>query len=151
MVADKKFFNGFDNSEILDADLDVTIEAEKSGQYIGIGCTIEGMLTVECDRCLGRLDVPVSTFARFSVKYGEEPQEDVVQDDGREVIFISDDNADLDMGQIVYDYACLSLPLQRVHAEGDCDPGTVRYLGIAEDGNKEVQGHFDALKDIFKN
>ena len=36
------------------------------------------------------------------------------------------------MSQIVYDYICLSLPLQRVHEEGECNPEVMARLSGEE-------------------
>ena len=49
--AGKEFFDSFENTEILDADVDIDVRVEKSGRYLGVDCEIEGEVTVECDRC----------------------------------------------------------------------------------------------------
>ena len=69
----KTFFDHFENSEILAADLDVEVSAEKSGHFIGIDCDATGDVTVACDRCLEDLRLPVETGFRLSVKFGQEP------------------------------------------------------------------------------
>ena len=152
--ADGQFFSTFENSEILDAELSVEVLAEKSGRFIGLDLSIEGVATVECDRCLSELRLPVSVRKSFSIKFGEESAEGESAGDGeREILFIPEDNTDLDMGQVIYDYTCLSLPLTRVHEEGACDQETVKYLGIQEPepgGNaSEEDSPFAALKNLF--
>ena len=57
--AGKEFFDSFENSEILDAQLDIETSVEKSGRYVGVDCTVSGRLVVECDRCLEELVLPV--------------------------------------------------------------------------------------------
>ena len=56
-----------------------------------------------------------------------------------------------DLSQAVYDFVCLSLPLQRLHPEGECDPNTVRFLSHKEQGNEEAANNspFAALKGLF--
>ena len=152
--AGKEFFDSFDNEEIFDADLQIRILVEKSGRYIGVDCDIEGVVTVECDRCLEMLDMPVDVQVRLSVKFGEEEASEIGQETEREVIFVKEDEAELDMSQIIYDYACLALPMQRVHEDGECDPEAMKYYGLrAEpDGSAEEDGEnpFSALKNMFK-
>ena len=63
-----QFFSGFENSEILDADLVVDVVVEKSGRYVGVDVDIDGTVVVACDRCLGDLELPVSVSPSFSVK-----------------------------------------------------------------------------------
>ena len=147
----KGFFESFENAEIIDAELNAVAVVEKSGRYIGVDCNIEGTVTVECDRCLERLDLPVETEVCLSVKYGNEEPSDDMQDGEREVIFVREDEAELDMSQIIYDYVCLSLPMQRVHEDGECNPETVSYLGSANDVEiaDDSNNPFSALKGLF--
>ena len=63
--AEGQFFSGFENSEILDADLVVCAEVEKSGHTVGLDLDIEGSVVVACDRCLADLSVPVSERRSF--------------------------------------------------------------------------------------
>ena len=152
--ADREFFVNFENTEILDAQLDMGAFVEKSGRYIGVDCDIRGWVVVECDRCLEDLKVPVDVEVRLSVKFGEAESSEEIQDGEREVIFIPVDNTELDMGQIIYDYVCTSLPLQRVHDEGECNPETMKYYGEAQREEEVEQvsenNPFAALKDMFK-
>ena len=151
--AGKEFFESFGNAEIIDAELDVTASAEKSGRYVGVDCDVTGKVTVECDRCLGDLDLPVDVEILLSVKFGNEESSEEHQEGEREVIFVPEDNADLDMSQIVYDYVCLSLPMQRYHEEGECDPLVMKHLAgeIQQVSGNEVANPFAALKDMFGN
>ena len=153
--ADKEFFENFENSEILDAQLDITAVAEKSGRYVGIDCDVYGHVVVECDRCLEDLEIPVDVEIRLSVKYGEESS-DELQAGEREILFVPEDSTELDMGQIIYDYVCTSLPMQRVHDEGECNPAVLEYFGVREkdredaDEAADMSNPFAALKDMFK-
>ena len=152
--ADREFFVNFENAEVLDAQLDIDAFVEKSGRYIGVDCDIRGWVVVECDRCLEDLEVPVDVEVRLSVKFGEVDSSEEIQDGEREVVFIPVDNTELDMSQVIYDYVCTSLPLQRVHEDGECNPEMMKYYG---EGQKEEEAEivsennpFAALKDMFK-
>ena len=151
--AGKEFFSSFENTEILDAQLDIEVRAEKSGRYIGVDCNVSGSVVVECDRCLEELEIPVDLEVLLSVKFGESESLDETQDGDREVIFLPVDNTELDMKQIVYDYVCISLPMQRVHEEGDCNPEALKYLeqqGLSETVETEdANNPFAALKGLF--
>ena len=151
--AGKEFFDIFENTEILDAHLDADVRVEKSGRYIGVDCDVRGEVTVECDRCLDELDMPVDVEIRLSVKYGSEESSEDPQCGEREVIFVPETDAELDMSQIIYDYVCLSLPMQRTHEPGKCNPEAMKYYGAPEGsaGSMEEGGEnpFSALKDMF--
>ena len=57
------------------------------------------------------------------------------------------------MGQIMYDYVCLSIPMQRVHPEGQCNPLVMKYLNIGakpmEEGKTDVSP-FSSLRDFLE-
>ena len=105
--AGPEFFEIFGNEEILDADLEVTAQVSNHGLTAEAACAIAGSVTVACDRCLEDLVIPVETS--FEESYTPESDE-------------------LDLRQDVYDYVCISLPIQRVHPEGECNQETTKYL-----------------------
>ena len=147
-----KFFQRFDNAEILDADVAIEAKAVKSGHYIGVDLDIQGSVTVPCDRCLEDLTLPVEAHPSFSVKFGEgASEEEELREGSREILLVDASDADLDLSQAIYDYVCLSLPLQRVHAEGECNPDTVRFLSQepANEEAAETNSPFAALKGLF--
>ena len=155
--AGKEFFESYENTEILDADLSVEVTVEKSGRFIGVDCNLEGSVTTLCDRCLEPLQLPVSEKVLLSVKFGAEPSEGASDgmEGSREIVYLDASDAVLDMAQVIYDYTCLALPLHRVHPDGECNPETVRFLGTqpenaspASDGEPS-QSPFAALKDLF--
>lgn len=151
---DGKFFANFENTEILDADVSVGICLEKSGSYIGIDIDIDGTVTVECDRCLEDLVLPVERTIMLEVKFGSEGS-DSSADGEREVLFLSQDNTELDLSQIVYDYICLSLPIQRHHRDGECNPEFVKYLCFQDESEPRDSANedspFAALGGLFKD
>ena len=134
----------------------VRVLVEKSGRYVGVDLDIEGTVVVACDRCLGELELPVSVHNSFSIKYGEASEEpSSATEGGREILVLPETDADLDLTQVIYDYVCISLPLSRVHPEGECDPETVKYLHSDEEGGEEepaapAENPFAALKDLLK-
>lgn len=105
--AGREFFESFGNQDILDAEVEVSAEVRSRGLTASVSCEIGGSVTVACDRCLEDLVLPVQTS--FDEDYTPEGDE-------------------LDLQQDVYDYVCISLPLQKVHPEGECNSETTKYL-----------------------
>ena len=134
--ADLEFFQTFDNTEILDADVDVEIRVVKKERKVEAELHLSGTVTVPCDRCLEPLAVPVEANPSEVLK-----PESLAED--------------WDLSQAVYDYICLSLPLQRVHPEGECNPDTVRFLSQGERTDEEAEAEanspFAALKGLFES
>ena len=148
----KEFFESFGNSEIFDSELEVVAIAGRQGRNVLVSGKASGSVTVECDRCLEDLQLAVSTGFELEVRFGD--GEDQQQEDGREILYVPETDTEMDLGQIVYDYVCLSLPLQRVHPEGGCNQDALRFLGLeTEDDSSEAQpgenNPFAALKGLF--
>lgn len=135
--AGREFFESFGNEEILDATLELEAVVQKVGGSVEVDCEARGSVTVQCDRCLADLSLPVDLKIALSLRH--EGQEEVAEE--REVIAIPAEVTQYDMAQVVYDYVCLSLPLRRVHPDGECDPEVALRLGATED---DVDGGADA-------
>lgn len=150
----KDFFLEYDNDEILDARLNVGAIVEKSGRYTGVDVHIKGFITVECDRCLGDLQLPINPVVKLSLKYGQQPEQEQSQEGEREEISLASDEAEFDLGQIVYDYACLALPMHRVHPDGECDEKVIAHLiqerRPAEENEAVKDNPFASLEGLFK-
>ena len=104
---DGGLFAAEENTEIKGGECDVHVSLEKSESMLEIGVAINGYVITECDRCLEDLKLPVETS--FEESYALE-------------------GVELDLSQDVYDFICTSLPLKRVHPEGECNQETVGYL-----------------------
>lgn len=152
--AGKEFFEAFGNTEVLGADLDVEAVVEKSGQYVGVDCEVDGYVMVACDRCLEDLQMPIETGILLSVKYGDEESSEDRQEGEREIVFVPEGDAELDFSQVVYDYVCLALPMQRHHEDGGCNPEALKHLAGGEPVTAEspdMNNPFAALKELMKN
>ena len=131
-LANTEFFQSFDNTEIQDAHVNVEITVRKEGHgKVEAVLRLGGTVTVPCTRCLEALTLPVEAEPSEVLTPGESPE--------------------WDLSQAVYDYVCLSLPIQRVHPEGECNPDTVRFLSQVERSDEEAAASspFAALKGLF--
>ncbi|MCI1779269.1 MAG: YceD family protein [Bacteroidales bacterium] len=145
------FFGNFENSEIFDADLVANVEVEKGRGWMNVKCNVKGSVAVECDRCLERVDVPENFTADIAIKFtGDEVG------NGDDFITANPDTDSIDLSQLIYDYACMNLPLQRVHKDGECNPQMIKYISKdsidASGGTDEEKKNlpFEALKDLLK-
>jgi len=140
--AGKEFFAGFGNSEVLDADIDV--DAVATGRKID--CSLHGTITVPCDRCLEPVTLEVSHSSELLASEDEE-----ADGNGREVVPVQAEAKELDLSQTVYDYALLSLPLRRVHPDGECDEKVLEYLSSesADEAPSEGASPFVSLKGLM--
>lgn len=141
------FFLDFGNSQIKDADCKVRLEAERNSTFLGIDCTISGVVVVECDRCLEDLEIPIDVAKSLSVKFAKEAE--VSEDD--DIMIVEEGQAQIDLKQFVYDYICLTMPLQKVHEEGKCNPEMIGRLGNTriDNGKEAGESPFSALKELL--
>lgn len=156
----EEFFESFGNQDILDADLVAKAAVKKAGICIEVDCSISGTVMTLCDRCADELTLPIETEAHLDVKFGEEPEREevTVSEEGeREDVYLSEGSAGLDMGQVIYDYAILSLPMQREHEEGECNPLSLRYMsgddtafdGLEKNTGNDSDNPFSVLKGLL--
>ena len=113
---DGSFFEAYENDTVSDADLDVSAVVTKEHGRMALDLSITGNVTVKCDRCLADLTVPVDIQVPFSVMFSSYAAE------------LDSDSADIDLSQIIYDYVSLSLPIKKVHPDGQCDPVMMEKL-----------------------
>lgn len=113
---DDAFFGALDQEELTGGQ--IVVEAgvrQKYGEVYEVRCHIEGEVRTPCDRCLEDVTYPVSIDETLKVyPEGEAPADDDMAREcaGRTPV--------LDLAWDIYEAIVLSLPMQRVHQDGDC-------------------------------
>lgn len=119
------FFGAFGSVDIKDGECGVSVALVKSETQLSLDVSIHGGVVVACDRCLEDCRIPVDFEGRLLVRFSNEPQEY----DG-EVLWLAPGEDEVDLAQYIYESIVLSLPYQRVHPEGGCDPEMLRRFRI---------------------
>lgn len=141
---DDAFFGALDQEELTGGQ--IVVEAgvrQKYGEVYEVRCHIEGEVRTPCDRCLEDVTYPVSIDETLKVfPEGEAPADD---DMAREC---AGRNPMLDLAWDVYEAIILSLPMQRVHNDGDCgDSVPDIYLRESDDEVDDLTDDIDDLTD----
>jgi uncharacterized metal-binding protein YceD (DUF177 family) len=150
---DNRFFDQFEESEVKEGVMRVSVEADRRSSHIDMLIRISGEVTIACDRCLGIFSHPVNCENRLLVKFGK--GSDYTDPD---IITVPSDGNELDMRQYFYEYILLALPIQKVHpvdkkGRSMCDPNMLSKLN-EHLINKETREdpRWDELKKlIYKN
>ena len=121
-------FEAYGSAEIMGGDCDVEVKLDKSETQLVADVTIRGGVVVACDRCLEECRVPVDFEGRLLVKFSDEVREY----DG-EILWLLPGEDEVDLAQYIYESIVVSLPYQRVHPEGGCDPEMLRRFRIVSD------------------
>jgi uncharacterized metal-binding protein YceD (DUF177 family) len=96
----------------------------------------------------------ISNHQTIYVKVGDTPGE--LEDD---VIMIGKDEHEIEVGQIMYEYIVLTLPVQRVHPEDasghtTCNPDMLKRLNELKPqeypGRETMDPRWDVLKDMIE-
>lgn len=128
-------FRHFENTEIEGGRCKATVRLRRAEGQLRIDVSIRGEAIVICDRCLEECPLPVDFNGELVVKFSDEIQEY----DG-ETMWLSPAEDFVDLSQYLYESIVLSLPYQRVHPEGGCDPDMLNRFRIV---SEEEFGHME--------
>ena len=148
-VLDDSFLDGFSHDVVESLECGAHLVAEQRGGWIEIRCRLRGKARVVCDRCLEDLFFPVDLDQTLTVRFDAEP-EDVVNDDDN-IIILREGTSEIDLAQTLYDLICVSLPMTKVHPEGECNPEAIARLSKEVELLKaSVNTPFSGLKEMLK-
>ena len=107
---------------------------------------LEGKVLVPCDRCADEFYIPIQSEQVFYIKFGAEGVEE--SDD---VVVVPAEEHAFDVRSLIYEYIILSIPMYRVHPEGECNPEVLAMLSHDEEPSDEevaTDPRWAALKDV---
>jgi uncharacterized protein len=110
-----KFFQDIENSEVRNADVKVNATLTKQNHLLQMDFNIEGVVGVDCDRCLKTFGLPVEAHESLVIKHGD-PSEST-----DEILVIPFGDTEFDISQYLYEYISLAVPARRVPCEMDAE------------------------------
>ena len=116
-VVDDALFAAYESREVLSGECDVKVLLKKNSNQLDLDVEISGQVMCECDRCLEPCPIDIDYEGHLIVRISTEEGEY----DG-EVMWLNPAEEKLDLTQYIYESIILSLPYQRVHTEGECNP-----------------------------
>ena len=120
---DDAYFEAIDAPDVRQGNLRVELAIERVAEDdFVLDFHIEGTVTVQCDRCLDDMELPVEAEERVEAKLGEEYSED---DD---CVTVAEDEGILDVAWLIYEFVALAIPVRHVHAPGKCNPAMIQML-----------------------
>lgn len=146
---EKEFFERFENDEIRDGKVEIEAFLEKTERVMVMNFTLCGEVTTLCDRCLGEMRVPIEGSESLNIRLS-----DTEVSDDENVAILPEGAFEIDLAQWLYEYVAVRIPMQHMHAEGECDTETVSYikseeeLKLEKEENGEVDPRWEALKKL---
>jgi uncharacterized protein len=125
---DRPFFESYEQLEIPDGSVAVSIELIKKVNLIELFVDLSGNILVPCDRCLGLFYLPLACKGHLVVSFtetGKEPDE--------EVLYLHPEDHQLNLKHYLYECIRLGIPLRKVHrdlpgGETGCDSEMLKKL-----------------------
>ncbi len=148
----KEFFEQFEESEVKDGSLIADIEMDKRSSHLDLTVKVSGTVRISCDRCLEMFSQPVISTNRLLIKFGKS-----IENNDPDILSVPADQNELEIGQHLYEFIMLALPIKRVHPDDDngnstCDPVMLNKLDeliIVEE--KQNDPRWDELKKLMND
>jgi uncharacterized protein len=146
-----KFFERLEFSEIKKASILVKLELLKQNTVMTLNFDIAGTIGIDCDRCAGEYNIPVSTKESLVVKHGDRGESN------EEILVLPHGETEMDISQPLYEFITLAIPGKKVpcelSAEFKCDEETLKKLNKISVVKPEESKNpmWDKLKNINFN
>lgn len=144
------FFKQYGADTISEGKLKATVAINKHETFLEATFHIQGTVELTCDRSLEVFDFPISIQPKLVYKYGDEDKEI-----SEEVMMIHRDTATLDLGQPMYEYIMLAVPMKKLHPrfqkeDDEAEEGKVVYTSSDEPkGDNDVMDpRWEVLKKL---
>jgi uncharacterized protein len=105
-----EFFAAYGSGLISKGHFKADVELNKQETLIEATFNVTGKASLICDRSLDPFDYPVKFKKKIVFKYGDADQE--LSD---EIVMIHRDSATLELGQYIYEFIALEIPIKKLH------------------------------------
>ncbi len=143
------FFAEFGDDEFVRALVKVDVDLDKRDNILTLMFRINGDITTLCDRCLEEVTLHINETRVMLVGFEGNEKRPVDADD---IVVLDHKEHVLNVAQHMYDYVSLSLPMRRVHEEGECDEEALRIIQQKLSVNEPTADpRWDKLKSITRS
>ena len=137
-VIDDAFFSLFEYSEVKHGRVELGLGVVREETMMTLNFSFDGEVQVTCDRCADEFNLPIHGENTFIIRTGVEEPDDSNDD---EVAYVAADQGTFDVSELIYEYVILSIPMHRVHPEGQCNPKVMELLsnGLHDDETEDEE------------
>ena len=152
---DDSFFEYYQNQDIPGGELKIQIVLDKKSSLLELEFFIKGEMEVLCDRCLETFSNDVDIHEKLFFRFGEHHEE--LSDN---LIVLGNNETRINVAEYLYEFAVLSLPIQKFHPENEygestCDKEMLKKLNEhkknEDPANDDIDPRWEKLKNIKKN
>ena len=147
---DSAFFDLFEDSVIENGNGSIKIELDRTPTLITLTFHLIGEIELVCDRSLDTFMYPIDETNEVRVKYGDHWEEL-----SEELILIPANAQKIDVGQLIYEFISLAIPMKKLHPRFQNDDEEGFLFLSSEQGQESSNNHIDPrwneLKKLKKN
>lgn len=103
-------FEEYGTDLVSDGTFTVDVSLDKRETFLEADFSIRGSARLTCDRSLEPFDYPINMRRKVVFKYGDQDEE--ITD---EITIIHRDTAWIELGQYLYEFIALAIPLKKLH------------------------------------
>lgn len=142
------FFNRLGKDIVSKGSFVARVTLDKHETFMEVTFDITGAAKLICDRSLDPFDYPVELHKLIVFKYGDEDQE--IND---EIMIIHRDTVSLELGQFIYEFIGLAIPMKKLHPRFSDDRDTngdeLIYSSVTEEKKTEdTDPRWEILKKL---
>jgi len=148
-----EFFSQYGASVVSEGALTAVVDLDKRETLIEATFDITGSVGLICDRSLDPFDYPVDAKKKLVFKYGDADQE--LSD---EIIMIHRDTDTLELGQYIFEFITLEIPIKKLHPRfqeeeetDDLSEGKIIYTSKSDDDKndgEDIDPRWEILKKL---
>ena len=152
---DDKFFVDFQQPEFSNCHSTIKLALEKNSSFMMLRFEVGGVVDVSCDRCGNPLTMDLWDEFNIIVKLVDNPVEMNENEEDPDVFYIARTESHLHLGEWIYEFITLSIPMQRMCREDEmggpqCNKEVLELLKKMEEANKESAGPLSKGLEQFK-
>jgi uncharacterized metal-binding protein YceD (DUF177 family) len=127
-LLDDDMFSYFKHPDVEKGSVTAKVILEKRPTVIELDITMNGSLTVQCDRCLETFQYPIESEEKIVYTMGK-----LEGYDDEEIVIISKEQSFIDLTNDLYEIAVTQIPISKIHpndAKGKpaCNPEMLKIL-----------------------
>jgi uncharacterized protein len=147
----EEFFRHYGKGIVSEGELEAVVTLDKRETMIETRFEIKGNVKLICDRSLDPFQYPLKIDKRVIFKFGDANEE--LSD---EIIMIHRDSDSLELGQYIYEFINLAIPMKKLHPryEGELDldeaEGKIIYTSghSGDEGDDDIDPRWEKLKKL---
>jgi uncharacterized metal-binding protein YceD (DUF177 family) len=150
---DDSFFKLYGADLVSEGRFKADVLVDKRETFLEVDFSISGTARLTCDRSLEKFDYPIDITRKIVFKYG-----DVDEELTDEIVVINREAVALEVGQYMYEFIALAIPLKKLHPrfgeepDGD-DTGRIVYTSEpggddTSKGDDEIDPRWNELKKL---